>query len=142
MSVETLFWTASKMAVAEVHLVVLRSRYARPKLEPGDAGKDTGIDMAKRPAVSKVRKVQRVHEVQANGFPTADQVLEFIRNSEETVGKREIARAFGITGNGRVKLKLLLAELGREGKLAGNRREFREPRRATAGMHGRSCRSR
>ena len=60
------------------------------------------------------------------GFPTPEQVLEFIRTSDETVGKREIARAFGITGDGRIKLKLLLGELSRSGKLAGNRREMRE----------------
>ena len=83
--------------------------------------------MAKRPVNSKkkhiLKTVERTHQ---GAFPTAEQVLEFIRASEEPAGKREVARAFGITGNGRVKLKLLLAELGREGKLAGNRREFRE----------------
>jgi ribonuclease R len=62
----------------------------------------------------------------SEGFPTPEQVLEFIRTSDETVGKREIARAFGITGDGRIKLKMLLGELSRSGKLAGNRREMRE----------------
>ena len=59
-------------------------------------------------------------------FPSEEQVLDFIRSSPEKVGKREIARAFGITGDGRVKLKQLLGELARGGKLSGNRRELRE----------------
>ena len=62
----------------------------------------------------------------SDGFPTPEQVLEFIRTSDETVGKREIARAFGITGDGRIKLKMMLGELSRSGKLSGNRREMRE----------------
>lgn len=50
-------------------------------------------------------------------FPTKDQVLEFIKDSPTPVGKREIARAFHITGENRVLLKHLLKELEGEGQV-------------------------
>ncbi len=75
---------------------------------------------------SQPPKAQTTKRPVSTGFPTTEQVLEFIRTSDEKVGKREIARAFGITGDGRVKLKHMLGELSREGKLSGNRREIRE----------------
>ncbi|MEQ1615177.1 MAG: RNB domain-containing ribonuclease, partial [Hyphomicrobiaceae bacterium] len=59
-------------------------------------------------------------------FPTPNQILEFIKASDDKVGKREIARAFNITADGRVKLKRILGDLARDGKLSGNRRELRE----------------
>jgi len=55
-------------------------------------------------------------------FPTRDQVLEFIRESPTPVGRREIARAFHITGADRVPLKLLLKELERDGAVERGRR--------------------
>jgi ribonuclease R len=48
-------------------------------------------------------------------FPTKDQVLAFIRESGTQVGKREIARAFGITGEAKIALKAMLKELSIEG---------------------------
>jgi ribonuclease R len=48
-------------------------------------------------------------------FPTREQVLAFIRESTTPVGKREIARAFQITGDQRPALKALLTELSRSG---------------------------
>ncbi len=50
-------------------------------------------------------------------FPTKEQVLAFINESAEPVGKREIARAFRIKGNDRIRLKALLKDLEREGLL-------------------------
>ncbi len=50
-------------------------------------------------------------------FPTREQVLEFIRDSTTPVGKREIARAFQITGDQRPALKRLLAELSQTGEV-------------------------
>ena len=41
------------------------------------------------------------------GLPTREQLLDFIRQSDTPVGKREIARAFGITGADRIPLKRL-----------------------------------
>jgi ribonuclease R len=48
-------------------------------------------------------------------FPTKEEVLRFIRDSETPVGKREIARAFQLKGSDRIPLKALLKELEREG---------------------------
>lgn len=50
-------------------------------------------------------------------FPTREQVLEFIRESPTPIGKREIARAFQITGDERPALKKLLAELSDAGEV-------------------------
>ena len=51
-------------------------------------------------------------------FPSKEQVLAFINESSEPVGKREIARAFRIKGgNDRIRLKALLKELRQEGLL-------------------------
>jgi ribonuclease R len=59
-------------------------------------------------------------------LPTKDDVLRFIQTAQEKVGKREIARAFGVKGDDRMHLKRLLAELAEEGRLAGNRKGLRE----------------
>ncbi|QJE73106.1 ribonuclease R [Aerophototrophica crusticola] len=57
-------------------------------------------------------------------FPSREQVLEFIRESPFPVGKREIARAFHITGDNRALLKHLLRELEADGSIekGGQRR--------------------
>jgi ribonuclease R len=54
-------------------------------------------------------------------FPTREQVLEFIRESPTPVGKREIARAFHITGDQRPALKKLLLDLSSTGAVDKNR---------------------
>ena len=61
-------------------------------------------------------------------FPTKDEVLRFVRESPGRVGRREIARAFGIRGNDRAALTELLRALEEEGVLEGRRR-----RRSPAG---------
>jgi ribonuclease R len=50
-------------------------------------------------------------------FPTREQVLEFIHESPTPVGKREIARAFHITGDQRPALKKLLLDLSSTGEV-------------------------
>jgi ribonuclease R len=58
-------------------------------------------------------------------FPTKQQILDFIRSSPTPVGKREIARAFLVSGDDRTKLKEILRELKSEGgveKAEGRRR--------------------
>jgi ribonuclease R len=58
--------------------------------------------------------------------PTKRQILDFINESPTPVGKREIARAFGIRGGDRVALKALLKELQDEGLLdRGRKRQVR-----------------
>ncbi|MEM7172284.1 MAG: ribonuclease R [Pseudomonadota bacterium] len=50
-------------------------------------------------------------------FPTSDQILQFIRDSPAKVGKREIARAFHIKSNDRIRLKQTLKQLKADGLL-------------------------
>ena len=48
-------------------------------------------------------------------FPTPQEILEFMKSSPRKVGKREIARAFGLKGQDRLKLKTVLRDMGEEG---------------------------
>ena len=61
------------------------------------------------------------------GLPSKEQVLAFIESSPDKVGKREIAKAFGLTGSAKIGLKRLLGEMGDDGAVAGNRKELRRP---------------
>ena len=52
---------------------------------------------------------------QRTGLPTREQVLEYIEGSDQPAGKREIARAFGLSGQDKIALKQLLADMTDEG---------------------------
>jgi len=67
-------------------------------------------------------------------FPTREQVLEFIRESPTPVGKREIARAFHITGDDRTALKKLLGELSTTGAVDRGRGRKIAPPKALAAV--------
>jgi ribonuclease R len=58
------------------------------------------------------------------GLPTRQQVLDFIAQSADPVGKREIARAFGLKGQEKIALKALLKDMAEEGLIDGNRSAF------------------
>ncbi|MDP3676861.1 MAG: VacB/RNase II family 3'-5' exoribonuclease [Novosphingobium sp.] len=58
------------------------------------------------------------------GFPTRQQILDFIAQSPDPAGKREIGKAFGLKGQERVKLKALLRDMADEGLIDGERRAF------------------
>lgn len=61
-------------------------------------------------------------------LPSRDQILEFIRDSEQRVGKREIARAFNLDADQKRELKKLLRELEQDGSLQrGRSKRFAEP---------------
>lgn len=49
------------------------------------------------------------------GLPTREQILEFIEQSKEPAGKREISRAFGLHGSDKISLKALLRDMTDEG---------------------------
>lgn len=55
-------------------------------------------------------------------FPTRDQILEFIKDSDRPVGKREIARAFNLKSTDKVRLRDLLRDLKTEGVLPKGKR--------------------
>ncbi|HWH18713.1 MAG TPA: VacB/RNase II family 3'-5' exoribonuclease [Allosphingosinicella sp.] len=52
---------------------------------------------------------------QRTGLPSREQILEFIEGSDQPAGKREIARAFGLSGHDKVALKQMLRDMGDEG---------------------------
>ena len=58
------------------------------------------------------------------GLPSRQQILDFIANSEDPAGKREIARAFGLKGQEKIQLKALLKDMAEEGLIDGNRTAF------------------
>jgi ribonuclease R len=51
----------------------------------------------------------------APGLPTREQILDFIAASDTPAGKREIARAFGLTAQQKITLKALLKDMADEG---------------------------
>ena len=61
-------------------------------------------------------------------LPSKQEVLEFIRSSPGHVGKRELARAFGLHGGDKIALKALLKELEADGAIErGRKRRFARP---------------
>ncbi|WP_103095876.1 ribonuclease R family protein [Novosphingobium guangzhouense] len=60
----------------------------------------------------------------APGLPTRKQILDFIQNSTEPAGKREISRHFGLKGNEKIQLKALLKDMAEEGLIDGKRTAF------------------
>ncbi len=61
-------------------------------------------------------------------LPSKADILEFVRSGDGKLGKREIARAFGITGSDRIGLKALLKEMADEGLIEKkHRKKLGEP---------------
>ncbi|MBO0663758.1 ribonuclease R [Jiella sp. MQZ9-1] len=58
---------------------------------------------------------------------TREAVLRFIADHPGRASKREIAKAFGVKGDDRIALKMLLAELQSEDVISGDRRRFKTP---------------
>ena len=59
-----------------------------------------------------------------DGLPSKEEILAFIAENPGKAGKREIARAFGITGGARIGLKRLLKELTEDGHIEKNRKRL------------------
>jgi ribonuclease R len=60
-----------------------------------------------------------------DGLPTREEIVRYLETAQGKVGKREIAKAFGIKGGDRLELKSLLADLATEGVLVGNRKHLK-----------------
>jgi ribonuclease R len=69
---------------------------------------------------------RRSKEAPAARLPSEAEILEFVRQSKSSVGKREIARAFGLKGADKSELKKLLRAMSGEGKLARRGRRLRD----------------
>ena len=54
-------------------------------------------------------------KLQSAGLPSRKQILDFIATSDQPAGKREIARAFGLSGQDKILLKALLKDMADEG---------------------------
>jgi ribonuclease R len=59
--------------------------------------------------------------------PSKDAILQWIADNPTLSTKRDIAKAFGIKGAGRIDLKRILKELEEAGQLAKRTRSYREP---------------
>ncbi len=85
----------------------------------------------KRPPARKSKSGQARNRPVGSGaceegaLPSRVDILAYIERAQGKVGKREIARAFGIKGGDRIALKRMLAELGEEGMLTGGRNALR-----------------
>jgi len=61
-------------------------------------------------------------------LPTKQQIADYIREAGGDVGKREIAKAFSLSGEGRIYLKTILRELSEDGTVRkGTKRQFANP---------------
>ncbi len=58
------------------------------------------------------------------GLPSRKQILDFIASSATVVGKREIAREFGLQGHEKIALKALLKDMADEGLIDGKKTAF------------------
>jgi ribonuclease R len=77
--------------------------------------------LAKKPSTEKKKsKAERP-------FPSREQVVRFIADNPGRSGKREIARAFGISGGAKIALKALLKDLVEEGHVEKKRRRLKRP---------------
>ncbi|HEX8579806.1 MAG TPA: RNB domain-containing ribonuclease, partial [Allosphingosinicella sp.] len=54
------------------------------------------------------------------GLPSRQQILDFIATSDQPAGKRELARAFGLSGADKQALKILLQDMADEGLIEGS----------------------
>lgn len=71
----------------------------------------------KRPSPHPSGKRQKRPVRPASGLPSEKDILEFIASSPGVVGKRDIARAFGLKGNAKIGLKATLKDLEQKGAL-------------------------
>ena len=60
-------------------------------------------------------------------LPTREAILAFIAEQSGKAGKREIARAFGVSGGQKIGLKRLLKEMADDGLIEGRRKHIHRP---------------
>lgn len=66
-------------------------------------------------------------ELGEDGFPTRQALLDHIKANPDLASKRDIAKAFGLKGDGRIWLKQTLAEMASEGLLEVDRKSYSRP---------------
>ena len=71
------------------------------------------------PKPNKPKKKKTAGRPKRSGIlPSEQEILEYIRSSDRKVGKREIARAFGLKGADRIALKQRLREMAEKGLIS------------------------
>ena len=60
-------------------------------------------------------------------LPTREAILEFVAEHSGKAGKRDIARAFGLSGGQKIALKRMLRELADEGLIESRRKHLHRP---------------
>ncbi|MDX2257595.1 MAG: ribonuclease R [Hyphomicrobiaceae bacterium] len=94
-----------------------------PRRRSDPSAKDRSVKPGRRqPSGARAADPQRA----AGEAPSKEEILRFLATSPHKVGKREIARAFGLKGEARVALKQQLAEMSEEGLIAGDRKDVHE----------------
>ncbi len=78
-----------------------------------------------KPTSSPARQpARKTGPKQPQGLPSRQQILDFIAESSDPAGKREIGRAFGLQGQEKIQLKALLKDMADEGLIDGKRTAF------------------
>ncbi|OAN56336.1 ribonuclease R [Sphingobium sp. TCM1] len=65
--------------------------------------------------MASTQKHKKPAKVRPAGFPSRDQIMAFIAESDTPAGKREIGKAFGLKGQEKIALKALLKDMADEG---------------------------
>src|SRR5437868_11463292 len=73
------------------------------------------------PRPPRTSRPSRSPRSRPTGLPTRKQILDFIASSDQPAGKREIARAFGLSGQDKIDLKRLLNDMADEGLIDHSR---------------------
>src|SRR3974390_2061733 len=87
----------------------------------GGSAKKSRSSSAERGSANKKRAAEAPPKKLAK-----EDILQFIHSSPGNIGRREIARAFGIKGSDRIDLKRILKELAADGLIADSRRRMRK----------------
>ncbi|MEZ5811508.1 MAG: ribonuclease R [Rhizobiaceae bacterium] len=83
--------------------------------------------MARRASKTSRPSRRRAAATSARKMPTRDEILRFIAENPDRASKRDIAKAFAVRGDARVKLKILLRELEDEGLVERRRKRLIKP---------------
>src|SRR3954469_22226823 len=67
------------------------------------------------PRPPRASRPSRPPRNRTDSLPSRKQILDFIASSDQPAGKREIARAFGLSGQTKIDLKRLLKDMADEG---------------------------
>ena len=104
-------------------------RQDRPEPEKGDGVGTRRRSRARsaRTEANRTRQLPRKPRTTDTPLPSRDDILAFITRMRGRVGKREIAREFGLGGAEKIALKHLLAEFEQEGAIERSRKGFAPP---------------